>query len=1190
MRERINRLSKGIIDAEIPQILITPLMVDKAVRADESAKGEILVVSENDLHIKGLAYSTNVRVKLITPSFGGLRNHVLYEINSCYLEDGDEIKGSFYLVTNGGEKEIPYSFRVENGESGKTLKSLQTPGDLADIAVKDMETALRLFDYQDFTEAPFMKDLHTRALYDGLKGRPNRRNGLEEFLVAMKVKDPVELLVDCDDKVYENPTEIIKDSITIVTSGWGYIHMEVKAEGDFLELPKKSITDADFTDGKCDLIFYLHPQRLHRGRNFGRITVTAAKEVHTISVLTASYKTDGQKGTSGFDKKSFFKYLKLRLDYESGLFDPVVLQNEMLTELMQAERFSDQNDLLTLFHAELHLMQGHREQAVFLLDECRDRIMADRQEQLGLYCFYQYLRLIISRNPDHKESLVRLINKYLEEVTERGNLLLLLVKLDRRLEDNPGILLTKMKHQFQKGFRSPFLYTRACKVLDQAPEFLRVIDSFELQTLIYGAKNGLLGLELSLAASRLVKGSRHFNKLYFRLFMLLYEKYPRKEILEAICSMLIKEGHKNPEAFIWYELGVEKGISLTRLYEYYLDTLPMEYPRLLPREVLLYFSYGNELDRYSKAKLYRNILTFMKPDEPLRKDYERDMEKFAVGQIFDSRIDSSLAVIYDHMIYKDVIDIPLARVLPSILRSNRISCNNPLMRYLVVCYEELEYEDMYHLENGAAYVPLFSENCILLLQDVYGNRYASIPYEIKPVMHKPVLEKRCFEIYPEHPMMRLTACSGIIKRGAADNQEAKMLERSLDHLKLHPLYKKSMLSAVIDFYRKKTAEDDGQTEKSGNNYLLRLDKAALSKDERQGICETLIIQDSIHEAYDMILSYGCEGISSKRLLKLCSRMILKNLFSQNDLLLGLAYQIFADGQTDSVILDYLCEHFNGTVSQMYKVLLKSVADHVETYDLEERLVAQMLFSGNTEKIDRVFDLYLTRKKTNENIVKAYFTFKSAEYFLEDQTPDDRVFFYLEGAVNGYLEKEKIPVIYLLALTRFYSAQEALSKEQIELCRGMVSILLDERLVFPYFKLLTRFIALPEDILDKGMIEYRGSKTSKIDLRIRILPDEEEYHSEDMRRVYQGIFVKQKVLFEGEILEYQIYELSKEGRILKKEGSVTCQTPSVKNGDSRFDCLNEMGLYLNLKEEIHLKNKMEEYIKKNAVAEELFNLM
>ncbi len=51
-----------------------------------------------------------------------------------------------------------------------------------------METALRLLEYPDFVEVPFMQDLHVRALYDGLKGHGSRANFMEEFLVGLGVK------------------------------------------------------------------------------------------------------------------------------------------------------------------------------------------------------------------------------------------------------------------------------------------------------------------------------------------------------------------------------------------------------------------------------------------------------------------------------------------------------------------------------------------------------------------------------------------------------------------------------------------------------------------------------------------------------------------------------------------------------------------------------------------------------------------------------------------------------------------------------------------------------------------------------------------------------------------------------------------------------------------------------------------
>ena len=124
MRERINRLAKGIIDMETPALTIWPERMEEEIPADEVTRRDFFVTSGNGLHIKGLVYSSNLRVKALTGSFGGFRNRITYEIDGNKLEYGDQIEGSFYLVTNGGEKEIPYSFRIQNSASGKTLDRL----------------------------------------------------------------------------------------------------------------------------------------------------------------------------------------------------------------------------------------------------------------------------------------------------------------------------------------------------------------------------------------------------------------------------------------------------------------------------------------------------------------------------------------------------------------------------------------------------------------------------------------------------------------------------------------------------------------------------------------------------------------------------------------------------------------------------------------------------------------------------------------------------------------------------------------------------------------------------------------------------------------------------------------------------------------------------------------------------------
>ena len=59
MRERINRLARGIVDAELPKLFLSPTAVEETVGSNSVYKKELFISSENNLYIKGLAYSSH---------------------------------------------------------------------------------------------------------------------------------------------------------------------------------------------------------------------------------------------------------------------------------------------------------------------------------------------------------------------------------------------------------------------------------------------------------------------------------------------------------------------------------------------------------------------------------------------------------------------------------------------------------------------------------------------------------------------------------------------------------------------------------------------------------------------------------------------------------------------------------------------------------------------------------------------------------------------------------------------------------------------------------------------------------------------------------------------------------------------------------------------------------------------------
>ena len=81
------------------------------------------------------------------------------------------------------------------------------------------------------------------------------------------------------------------------------------------------------------------------------------------------------------------------------------------------------------------------------------------------------------------------------------------------------------------------------------------------------------------------------------------------------------------------------------------------------------------------------------------------------------------------------------------------------------------------------------------------------------------------------------------------------------------------------------------------------------------------------------------------------------------------------------------------------------------------------------------------------MVKAYFTQKCIQYFLEEKEIDSQIFQYLKNAVGADPGKEKIPTIYLLALTRYYAGQAEITADEKKQLQIMVNILLESEWYF-----------------------------------------------------------------------------------------------------------------------------------------------
>lgn len=1188
MRDKINRLANGIVETDIPKLRISPESIEQQILYGETTKFEIELTSENNIHIKGLAYSSNSKVKILTPTFGGYSALICLEVDSRYLKVGDIVKGEINLITGGGELSIPFSFHVFAGQTGNALNSLKTIEDFTIIAKEDPKTALRIFEYKDFQLALFMNDIKLRAFHTGFVGRADKNIAMEEFLVAAGAKKSVSIAFDKGKYIYTDIKERQSFTIPVHKNTWGYINLSVNAASEFIYLHNKTIKNEDFADNTCQFRFDIIPKKLCFGKNTAIIEFYSASASYQVELEVHHKIEKNRKKNYHSYKKPLYNYFKYRLDYEC--VEDAALPAKMIEELDKLSEYEDKKILIKLLKAEALYLNGDEYLAKAILDEEREEIRFNRHNNYYEYILFEYISLLADELAGQRDYFIKQVKKLIEE--GYYEFFPFLIKADTVLKDSPALLFEFIDKVYRAGVRSPLLYLEYCRILNKHPEFLHGMFDMEIAAINFGIHHNVISDTLLLDVAGKAKNMISKNKRHYLLLKKLYYKNMDKEVLAVLCNFLINNNYKDQSVHIWYEMAIEESIAISGLFEYYMYTLPKDKDRLIHESVLAYFQINNILEQSEKLSLYENIIEYAQKEGDIYKDFMRQIKSFVVEQLLSLSIDKRLAKIYKEVITKDLIDKRLARVIPTILSAYEIEYDSKYIKSAVVIYPELKGEQIYSLDENTAYVPLFSDSARILLQDAFGNRYSSVNAKKELILDMPEILETCRRIYPAHTLFELKRLHELLEGGEISFDDAKLMREAARDMNLSDSFRSDIISGIIKFFKedsKKPSGPDIWVVENNYDFLLEADKEHLSAKDRGMICETFINIGYLTEAYEMLLRYGHNIVSSNYLLKLCRRVISNK---QYDIprLAEITFELVRLGYGDQVLLEYLCRNFNGSTADMYMVLNAAVSERVDTFDMEERLISQMLFSGNTKYLDQSFAWYVSRKKTNELIVRAYFTVKSEDFFLKNKELPQRVFEYLENAIKNTEETENIPTIYKLAATKYYADMSDIDEERRTFLAKIVNDLIDKGYVFPYYKKLAKWIVLPRDIKDKEMVVYHGEKFSLPKLRSRILPYEDAFKTDDLRRMYMNIFVKDKLLFSGDVWEYEIYEEDETGKeILKKRGKLQHISEGIKNAQSRFEKLNGLDI-LSADKNQELEEKLEDYIIKDELTSKFFDLL
>ena len=664
---------------------------------------------------------------------------------------------------------------------------------------------------------------------------------------------------------------------------------------------------------------------------------------------------------------------------------------------------------------------------------------------------------------------------------------------------------------------------------------------------------------------------------------------PRKEVspldfpsdcsTEEKISLCIRRGERSEEAFALYKKGVEENVKLTNLYENLLYSMPKGYKEELPRAVYLYFSYEYRVEEGIAPGLYYNILHNFEENTEIYRHFAKQMQDYAVESFLKGKMNEELAYIYKKLILADMVDEKMAEKLPALLGTYKFVVEDREIEKIVLSHPALKGEELYSLKEGVAYIPMPYKDMILLFQDGLGNRYAEVSHRKTKVFDGEELEEKLQHFQGSSPFFLLREALRIVREGIQTEEELACLEKVFSTASFSTSFRMEVLDRILDYHKR----GDSSVFPAGKDlhFLYDLPIVAMNRKEKENYLSALLYRGEWEHAVQLYRNHPYLTIE-KELLSPFAEALMER--EEKDLALYLAHLAFRKASLSDRGLSYLLEEWDGGSKEMYAILKKGEerreekgkVDSAQLLNMAERLLAQCLFTDKIREAQEAFTLYRKFSGRETLLLRAFLTAYAAAIFLYQKRESKEFTELLYEEVRGEAHKERVPVLYLLALSFSFSKRESLTADETEVLEGIMPLLLEKNLVFSYTKKLSRFLSLPEEILEKTVVEYHGRAEEKPYFSVRT-PGEESFHREELQHSYHGIYTASFLLFPGESMEYR-FTMGKEERVLytavlkKEEGE------SVE-GENVYALLCKMGKLLLEEKGEELLPLMEEYQEK-----------
>ena len=1175
MKKRITDLLNGKIEYAPESFEISVEKIEGTASEGTGFRGKFSIKAQEGKSVQGFLYSTNVRAGFSPAVFFSSRETFTYEIDTRGMKPGSVVEGSFYICTTSGEFQIPYCIRIEEKKEESVLTSCMTPEEFKELARQDFPQAYESFVSREFPLLLEKWGTAYTALYHGLRGRAVSYHSLEQFLTGSGLKEPLRFELETDHVYLHDVEETTREELVLIKKNWGFCEIGISCEGDFLTLEKNAITTDEFVGSVYHICYMIHREKLHSGRNFARITVKAGHETCScvIEVRRAETLISGRQLHQ--QKLEITRMMSAYIDYCAQRMGQQEWAGLSLSSMENYKKaggnhiFSGLYEIYLRFHQEDHL------EAELMLQE-----ITDRKEELVIpqwKGFYLYLTTFQNREKEYLEYVQDEIQKLYLENQENWILQWLMFRVNAHLIKNDTEKLNLIRRQYLCGCKSPVLYLEAWMIMKKEPLMLRSLEKFEVHLLRFICREHLLDREICGQTAQLACRCQRFEPVLFRVLCRCFEVYPSKKLLTAICTMLIK-GQKNSREYReWFELGVYQDVRITGLYEYYVETMEELNDKLLPQAVRMYFIYHNTLDYVKKAAIYANIIRNRSRDPQTYENYRPAMELFMEEQLLAGRINRDLALLYDVLLTKMVLDVPLAKGLEKVLFTYEICCDDPGMRHVIVTHEQFGQEQRVQLTEGRAYVRIYSPYCSILLEDGEGKRYGDTGmYRIERLLGRPEFEAYCREILEVPEGLLIYDCCSRSEDPQITEENAANFGKMMRFDTIRPSFKKKIQNKLVEYY---AGHPDGE---GPEEFLKNADQTWILEEHKKEYVELLAETGSCREAYAIVCRYGGEDVSPAVMVKICSHEVREREYEEDRLLTALGIQCFMEGVYGEDMLKYLILYYEGPVETMKRLWRAARGFELDAFVLEERILTMLLFMQ--EGMDNTEDLFedYWKHQGKSKLCRAYATLMSYRYFVKEEPVKDSVFAYIEQMMLGMVH---VADVCRLAMLKFYAGLTNPAQGQKKWRDYLLGKYLGEGMRFAFYGKLPERLRREYHLDDKFVVEYRTDPADDVLLHYRLNDGKEQ--SLLMQNTFEGIFSKEFVLFYTDRLTWHFTVERNGKKTVTAEQTYVHSRRSARGSYTRYDLLNRMEEALQKKNEAMYQEVLEQYIGQQYLVEELF---